>query len=147
MRDIRANVVVKWLDPLTFDNGKAAPRFGSNNDFIAFFDESWTSFEQNGAPYFYSTGAGMSGWMWVNHEYVSNTQPTATAAPTGQHLTLARFLRYRGLLRRCREADFLGRQGFEIDAGRRERLRHAIYRRLLLCKFLVRGVRGLLGIA
>jgi len=36
--------------------------------------------------------------MWSNHEYISNTRPRPTAAPLGQHLTFARFLRSYGLL-------------------------------------------------
>ena len=36
---LSGNVVVAWLDPLTFDQSHAAPRFGANNDYIAFFGD------------------------------------------------------------------------------------------------------------
>ncbi|MEA3410421.1 MAG: DUF839 domain-containing protein, partial [Pseudomonadota bacterium] len=39
-----------------------------------------------------------AGWVWVNHEYVSNNAPQVGAAPGGQHLTLARFLQHAGVL-------------------------------------------------
>ena len=94
IRGLVPNVVVKWLDPLTWDNmttSSVTPRFGSNNDYIAFFGDGW-----QGTPYW--QGSDSSGWMWVNHEYMSNGRPRATAAPTGQHLTLARFLSYWGAI-------------------------------------------------
>ncbi|WP_426750755.1 PhoX family protein [Myxococcus sp. Y35] len=43
-------------------------------------------------------GRGDSGWLWINHEYVSGTKPRVGAAPTGQHLDFARFLRNTGAL-------------------------------------------------
>jgi len=88
------DVVVKWLDPLTWDNMTSAattPRYGANGDYIAFFGDGWT-----GTPWW--NGSDNAGFMWVNHEYVSNGRPQATAAPTGQHLTLARFLSYWGVI-------------------------------------------------
>lgn len=90
------DVVVKWLDPLTWDNmtgPTTTPRFGANADFMAFFGDGW---ETPGTPYW--QGSDSAGWVWVNHEYVSNGRPRATAAPTGQHLTLARFLAYWGTI-------------------------------------------------
>ncbi len=94
IRGLVPDIVVKWLDPLTWDNMTSptvTPRFGANNDFIAFFGDGW-----QGTPYF--QGSDSAGWMWVNHEYMSNNRPRATAAPTGQHLTLARFLSYWGTI-------------------------------------------------
>lgn len=88
------DVVVKWLDPLTWDNmttSSTTPRFGANADYIAFFGDGWT-----GTPYW--TGSDNAGYVWVNHEYVSNGRPQAAAAPSGQHLTLARFLSYWGTI-------------------------------------------------
>ena len=67
------------------------PRFGGNADFIAYFGDGWSS-----TPYW--NGKDNAGWMWVNHEYISNGRPKATAAPTGQHLTFARFLNYWGTI-------------------------------------------------
>lgn len=93
--DVRAiaglsmNVVVSWLDPLSFDTSHAAPRFGANNDYIAFFGDRWD--EVPGEPPQWR-GSGTSAWLWVNHESISNDFPTPTTAPTGQHLTLAMFL-------------------------------------------------------
>ena len=86
---LSTNVVVSWLDPLTFDRSHAAPRFGANNDYIAFFGDQWN--EEAGAPPQWR-GSGTSAWLWVNHESISNDFPTPTTAPTGQHLTLAMFL-------------------------------------------------------
>jgi uncharacterized protein len=86
------DIVVKWLDPLTWDaNPTTAPRFGANADYIAYFGDGWT-----GTPTF--QGDDTAGWVWVNHEYVSGSRPQATAAPTSQHRTLAAFLNYWGVL-------------------------------------------------
>ncbi|HWU89216.1 MAG TPA: alkaline phosphatase PhoX [Kofleriaceae bacterium] len=94
IRGLVPQVVVKWFDPLTWDlmaGATVTPRYGANGDYIAFFGDGW-----QGTPYW--QGSDNAGWMWVNHEYVSNGRPKATAAPTGQHLTLARFLSYWGAL-------------------------------------------------
>jgi hypothetical protein len=95
LKGLQANVVIAWLDPLTFDPGAGAPRFGANADYIAYFGDGWATIP--GSPPQWN-GSGESAWIWVNHEYVSNTQPTSTTAPTGQHLTLAQHLRYSGQL-------------------------------------------------
>ncbi|MDC3953996.1 PhoX family protein [Polyangium jinanense] len=92
---LSGNVVATWLDPLTFDQSHTAPRFGANNDYVAFFGDGWDA-AAGAAPQW--NGSGASGWMWVNHEYISNTAPTATTAPVGQHLTLATYLRSMGVL-------------------------------------------------
>nr|ADN68495.1 hypothetical protein [Sorangium cellulosum] len=92
---VRSDVVVSWLDPLTFSAAPDAPRFGANNDYIAYFGEGWDAVEGN-APQW--NGSGSAGWLWVNHEYVSGKGPTPTSAPTGQHLTLARHLKQIGVL-------------------------------------------------
>jgi hypothetical protein len=90
-----SNVVIRWLEPLTFDKSPTALRFGANNDYVAFFGDGWDL--TPGAPPQWN-GSGSSGWLWVNHEYVSNLMPTPTTAPTGQHLTLAKHLRFMGVL-------------------------------------------------
>lgn len=84
------DIVARWLDPLTWDLDPSAPRFGSHADFTGYFGDGWTS-----TPHW--TGSDTSGWVWINHEYVSNTRP-GTAAPTGQHRNLARFLGYWGMI-------------------------------------------------
>jgi len=87
-------VVVKWMDPLTWDNMAGAtvtPRFGANADYIAYLGDGW---EAGGTPHW--QGSDASAWLWVNHEYISGARPKATAAPTGQHLAFARFLSYWG---------------------------------------------------
>lgn len=91
---LRANVLLRWLDPLTYDETPEAPRFGGNNDYIAYFGDGWD--EGGAAPQW--RGSGSSAWMWVNHEYVSGDSPTETTAPTGQHATLAQFLKRQGTL-------------------------------------------------
>ena len=88
-------VLVRWLDPLTHDDGAAAPRFGANNDYIAYFGDGWNK-APGDAPQW--NGSGSAGWFWVNHEYVSGDTPTGTTAPTSQHQILASFLRRLGVL-------------------------------------------------
>ncbi len=95
LKGFHTNVVIKWLDPLTWDNSIDAPRFGANNDYIAYFGDGWQD-EESLSPIF--RGSGNAGWVWSNHEYVSNSSPTLTSAPTGQHLTLAQFLQRMGVL-------------------------------------------------
>ncbi|KYF77449.1 hypothetical protein BE11_22565, partial [Sorangium cellulosum] len=92
---VRSDVLVSWLDPLTFSAAPDAPRFGANNDYIAFFGQGWDATAGN-APQW--NGSGTAGWLWVNHEYVSGRSPTVSSAPTGQHLLLARHLRALGVL-------------------------------------------------
>ncbi len=99
---LRHAVVVRWLDPLTHDDGAAAPRFGANNDYIAYFGDGWNA-AKGDAPQWH--GSGSSAWFWVNHEYVSGDTPTGTTAPTSQHLTLAGFLRRLGVLTNDVSAD------------------------------------------
>ncbi|WP_428267827.1 alkaline phosphatase PhoX [Haliangium sp.] len=94
---VQPNVVAKWLDPIAFAPGEDEvdlPRFGANNDYIAYFgdgwDDDWSGNVVASAPQY--NGDDSAGWMWVNHEYISNDPPTASTAPTGQNLVLARFL-------------------------------------------------------
>lgn len=97
---LSTNVVVSWLDPLTVNTG--GPRFGANCDYIAYFGEGWDSdwgFGGNtsgigSAPQF--NGSGDSAWMWVNHEYISNSIATTTSAPNGQWMTLSQFMSNHG---------------------------------------------------
>ncbi len=92
---LRTSVVVRWLDPLLYEDSAEAPRFGANNDYIAYFGDGWNA-KAGDAPQWH--GSGDSGWFWVNHEYVSGDTPTGTTAPTSQHLILANFLRRLGVL-------------------------------------------------
>ncbi|MEO0461456.1 MAG: alkaline phosphatase PhoX, partial [Myxococcota bacterium] len=94
IQGLEHNVIVAWLDPLTFDDDVDAPRFGANNDYIAYFGEGWEN--DTGTPYF--SGSATSGWVWVNHEYISNNEPQLMMAPSGQNLTLASFLAQRGVI-------------------------------------------------
>ncbi len=100
IRGAGADVVVKWLDPLDQTNDGETPRFGANCDYLSFFGDGWNADWQNGAigsaPY--AGGSGTAGWLWVNHEYISNGVPTETNAPTGQHLTHADLLAQLGVL-------------------------------------------------
>jgi secreted PhoX family phosphatase len=92
---LRGNVLLRWLDPLTYEDTPEAPRFGGNNDYIAYFGDGWDA--QAGAPPQWN-GSGSGAWLWVNHEYVSGDSPTSTTAPTGQHRTFAEFLRRQEVL-------------------------------------------------
>lgn len=94
------NLVVSWLDAITPDLAADAPRFGANNDYIAYFGDGWDS-DWNGdvvasGPMF--NGSADAAWLWANHEYISNNFPQPTIAPTGQYLTLATFLSSNSLL-------------------------------------------------
>lgn len=120
IRATRSQVVVKWLDPLNGTNDASTPRFGANCDYVSFFGDGWNSDWQNGvvgsAPQF--NGSGSAGWLWVNHEYISNGLPLATSAPSGQHLTHAKLLRDLGILANdvtgnVWSADELNRYDFE----------------------------------
>lgn len=99
-RDFRYNVVARWLQPLTEDKSVGAPRFGANADFIAFFGDNWDADWENdvvgSGPMM--SGDSTKGWIWANHEYISNSYPTTTSAPNGQHMTYARFLESHGEL-------------------------------------------------
>jgi len=99
LEGVRPNVVASWLDPLGFSLTGTTPRFGANNDYIAYFGDGWNAVA--GTPPQWN-GSGTSGFVWVNHEYIStssnNVQPSATAAPTGQFLVLARELARQGIL-------------------------------------------------
>jgi len=94
------SVVAKWMDQLTNDASVFAPRFGANCDFIAYFGDDWNADWEGdivGSSAQFS-GSSTSGWIWTNHEYISNNLPTTSNAPTGQHMTLARFLAKRKVL-------------------------------------------------
>ena len=86
---LRANVLVRWLDPLGHEDTAEAARFGANNDYIAYFGDGWDDVAGDVPQW---SGSGSSAWLWVNHEYVSGASPTSTSAPDGQHLTFAQYL-------------------------------------------------------
>lgn len=115
---LRASVLVRWLDPLTYDDTAAAPRFGANNDYIAYFGDGWDDVAGD-APQWH--GSGSAAWFWVNHEYVSGDTPTATTAPTSQHTILAGFLRRLGVLGNDVASDVW--DGASLDAYVREHRR------------------------
>jgi len=86
---LQSNVVVRWLDPLTFSGGVNGPRFGANGDFTAYFGDTGGAF---GAIY---DGSSSAGWLWSNHEYISGDPPnhlSGGAAPNSQALQFANFL-------------------------------------------------------
>ena len=92
---LRHATLARWLEPLTFATGASALYFGANADYVSFFGDGWDA-TAGDAPQW--NGSGNAGWLWVNHEYVSNAPPTLTTAPIGQHFTLAEWLRTRGIL-------------------------------------------------
>ncbi|ACY15956.1 PhoX family protein [Haliangium ochraceum] len=100
---VHVNVVAKWFDPLTYifkTDELDAPRFGTNPDYIAYFGDGWDADWQGNvlgsAPQY--AGADSAGWVWINHEYISNSAPQETARPTGQWALLAAYLRSAGAL-------------------------------------------------
>jgi uncharacterized protein len=92
---LSVSVVASWLDPLTDSDDADAPRFGSNTDYLAYFGDGWDE-KEGAAPQF--NGSDEAGYIWANHEYMSNDVPTVASAPTGQHLTLAQWLLFKGVL-------------------------------------------------
>jgi secreted PhoX family phosphatase len=103
VRSIRATrqaVVIKWLDPLDGTNTGETPRFGANCDYVSYFGDGWNADWAGGAvgsaPQF--NGSGSAGWIWINHEYISNSLPESQSAPSGQHLTHAKLLEALGVL-------------------------------------------------
>ena len=112
LKGLHSNVVVKWFDPLTSDTSANALRYGANNDYVAYFGDGWDknwegSNIPGSAPQF--NGSGKAGWIWVNHEYVSNDLPTETSAPTGQFLALGKHLFGLGILNNDVTADVWSR--------------------------------------
>lgn len=75
------------------------PVFGANCDYIAYFGDGWDAVAGNVPQW---NGSGTSGWIWVNHEYVSTeapgNAPAIGVAPKGQALTLAKAMWSRGTL-------------------------------------------------
>ena len=101
IKGLHANVVISWLDPLSYTSDPInGPLFGANNDYIAYFGDGFAASSMS--PIF--NGDDMAGFIWVNHEYMSNELPTATTAPAGQGMTLARYLAYYGGLTNTVEA-------------------------------------------
>jgi secreted PhoX family phosphatase len=124
---LRANVVVKWFDPLSYEIGTNAldvPRFGTNADYIAYFgdgwDDDWNGEVLGSPPQF--NGDDTAGFVWVNHEYISNNRPTETSAPTGQYSIIAKFLRFHGALANDVEADVWAPEALDayVQASKRE---------------------------
>ncbi|HEY8206610.1 MAG TPA: alkaline phosphatase PhoX [Myxococcaceae bacterium] len=95
LKGTRTTVILKWMDPLAFTAGADTLRFGANTDYLAYFGDGWDA--QAGDPPHWR-GSPASGWLWANHEYISNSKPAPTTAPTGQHLLFGRFLSYFGKL-------------------------------------------------
>lgn len=102
---LEQNVVVKWLDPITEDLAADAPRFGANNDYLAYFgdgwDGNWDGDVVGSGPMF--NGDDAAAWVWSNHEYISNNEPEPLTPPEGnvdggQYQTLATFLDDNGLI-------------------------------------------------
>lgn len=94
------NLVVSWFDAITPDLAAEAPRFGANNDYIAYFGDGWDN-DWNGdvvarGPMF--NGSADAAWLWANHEYISNNFPQPTTPPTGQYETVATFLSSNSLI-------------------------------------------------
>jgi secreted PhoX family phosphatase len=97
---LEQNLVVRWFDAITPDLDPDAPRYGSNNDYLAYFGDGWDS-DWDGdvvasGPMF--NGSEDAAWVWSNHEYISNNIPQPTVAPTGQYMTLATYLSSNGLI-------------------------------------------------
>jgi uncharacterized protein len=85
---LRTNLVMKWLDPMGFDKSEEGTFFGANPDFLAYVPDDWGTFPADSAIW-PTRGKGSRGWLWVNHEYISNNEPSEMAPPTGQAMVLA----------------------------------------------------------
>jgi uncharacterized protein len=88
---LRTNLVMKWLDPMGFDNSETGTFFGANPDFLSYVPDDWGTFPGDSAIW-PTKGKGSRGWLWVNHEYISNNEPSEMAPPTGQAWVLAQRL-------------------------------------------------------
>lgn len=106
LKGLRANVVASWLDPTSFISDEIdGPLFGGNADYIAYFGDGWNDGGNTSNPIY--AGDDTAGYVWVNHEYLSDPDafPTATTAPSNQHMILAKYLRFFGALTNNVEAD------------------------------------------
>jgi hypothetical protein len=93
LKGLQSNVIARWLDPLDGKSGPSARRLGANADYTAYFGDGWGA---NGAAPQWS-GSPTSGFLWVNHEYVSGSIARVGVAPTSSYLTLAAFLKSIGV--------------------------------------------------
>ncbi len=84
------SVVAKWLDPLTADTSLDAPRFGANADFTAYIPGDLDP--AAGDSLLWNGSDNESGWLFVNHEYVSGNVPTSSRAASGSNLVFANWL-------------------------------------------------------
>jgi uncharacterized protein len=89
---LKTNMLMKWFDPMGFDKTAKGTFFGANPDFLGFIPDDWGSFPADSAIW-PSKGKMWRGWLFVNHEYISNNEPSAMAPPTGQALALAQHLK------------------------------------------------------
>jgi len=68
---IESQVVIRWLDPMVdAPDPVTGPRWGDNNDFLAYFGDGFDGNPDNGGPQ--AEGSDEAGWLWSNFEYVSS---------------------------------------------------------------------------
>lgn len=100
--ELKKDLIVKWLDPLTMDETTTGLYFGGQNDYIAYFGDNWNANwagQQVGQPPQFN-GSQTSGWIWVNHETLSDAplHPGQGVAPFLEYGIFARFLKKIGAL-------------------------------------------------
>ena len=100
--ELKKDLIVKWLDPLTQDETTKGIYFGGQNDFIAYFGDDWNADwqgQQIGSPPQFH-GSSQLGWIWVNHETLSDAplHPGQGVAPFLEYGTFAKFLKRIGAL-------------------------------------------------
>jgi hypothetical protein len=96
---IESQVVIRWLDPMVdAPDPVTGPRWGDNNDFLAYFGDGFDGNPDNGGPQV--EGSDEAGWLWSNFEYVSSAfrvRVGSAPASSTQALTMAISMQNRGL--------------------------------------------------
>ena len=91
---LKSSLVASWMENLTWSD--SGPVYGSNNDYIAYFGDNFTS-GLGGTEASYKSGADEAGWLWTNFEYISGRFPAVGTAPTGYNLDLAKSMMAKGM--------------------------------------------------
>ncbi|MGF1468486.1 MAG: alkaline phosphatase PhoX [Sandaracinaceae bacterium] len=74
IQGVQSQVVISWLAPITDrPDDVIGPRWGANNDYLAYFGDGVDNSPDNGGPQI--EGSSTAGFIWSNFEYVSSASP------------------------------------------------------------------------